>query len=304
MPLNTYKFTLAILAALMVTLPATFAAPVTPAFEQDLDKIDDVNPYVIKAVIVDGYKLIPRSQVKAVIKTKPGDFYHRKDMEQDLKAIYNLGYYSPENLHVEAHTTSAGMVINIHVKENPLFKSIAFEGNKIEPTAKLEELFKEQLLKPQSSTQLATAIKKINEMYKAQGYLLVSCALQKDDPSGKIVLKIDEGTIKEIQITCPSEEQKSIVDSALTLKAGDVYNEKKMAADLKIAFKLGKFDNLEREVEKDKSGGYIVHIISLPKEKVQKTAAAPILKQAKAKSTLPVLNKLIHSPLYKNIKAN
>jgi outer membrane protein assembly factor BamA len=279
-----------------------------PAYELDLEKIDDVNPFVIKAIIVDGNKLIPRSQVKAVIKTQPGDFYHKKDIERDIKAINNLGYFSDKDLHIDSHTTAAGMVITIHLKENPLFKSIAFSGNKIVPTAQMQGLFKEQLLKPQSTTQITASLKSIESLYKTEGYLLAHTSIQKDDPNGNLTVTVDEGIVSDIKISCQTDEQKNILQSALTLKVGDPYNEKQVATDLKTAFKSGKFDNLQRDVlaDKDKAASYIVSIKSVPKSKESQSKApktsSSLLTQTKSKSSLPVLNKLIHSPMYKNIK--
>jgi outer membrane protein insertion porin family len=260
------------------TAPADTRAGTTqkespPAFYQDLDKIDDVNPYVIKGVVVEGNKLIPRAQIKAVIKTKPGDFYHKKDMEKDIKAIYNLGYFDGKDLHVEAQTTAAGMLINIHVKENPFLKSITFSGNHILPTSQLQELFKEQLQKPRSNTQFGASLKSIEDSYKKQGYLLARATTSKDDPEGTVPVIIDEGIVKEIKITCPTDEQKQLIQDTLTLKVGSPYNEKQLATDLRTAFKSGKFEDIQREVlaDKDKAGGFIVSIKSVQKK--QRTKA-------------------------------
>jgi len=271
-------------------------------------KIDDVNPYVIKSVMVDGYKLIPRSQIKAVIKTKPGDFYHRKDMEEDLKAVNSLGYFDPGELHIESQTTAAGMVLVIRVKENPFFKSITFSGNKIIASAKLQELFKEQLQKPQSTAQLKAALKKIENDYKDQGYLLVHAKIAKSDAAGNLTVNVDEGIVQDVKIVCADDDQKAALQSALTIKAGDPYNEKRLAGELKQAYKSGKFGNLDRDVVpiKGKNAGYILTI----KASAQEAPAAPAEESSlshmhgKSKTALPVLNSLIksQSTIYKTVK--
>lgn len=288
--------------------PPTAAQPSKAArmpYEEDLDKIDDVNPYVIKSVIVEGNKLIPRSQIKAVIKTKPGDFYHRKDVETDIREIYKLGYFAPE-LHIKAETTAAGLVLTIHVKENPFLKSITFSGNTIMPTERLQELFKNQSQKPRNMSEITAAIKIIENTYKTQGYLLAHASIGADEPAGTMPVIIDEGIVKEIKISCPSDEQKKLVQDALTQKIGSPYNEKQLAVDLKAAMKSAKLEQLQREVDKDKSGGFIVSIKSIAKEKEGKksttaTTSTTLLKSAKSKPALPVLNRLIHSPMYKDI---
>jgi outer membrane protein insertion porin family len=274
-------------------------------FYEELDKIDDVNPYVIKSVIIQGNKLIPRGQIKAVIKTKAGDFYHRKDVEEDLKSIYKLGYFDGKEIHVAAETTSAGMVINIHVKENPFLKGITISGNTIVPKEKIEELFKDQLQKPRNITQLSAALKTIDKMYAKEGYLLARATTGKDEPEGTLPINVDEGKLQEIKITGLSDEQKKLVQEALTLKVDAPYNEKVLSTDLKAAIKSGKVEELQRQVDKSKTGGgYVLTISAAPKarDSSQKTASVPILDAGKSKPALPVLNRLIKSPMYKNIK--
>jgi len=302
---------LSIIAALSI---AAASASAQPAYLADLDKIDDVNPYVIKSVMVDGNKLIPRGQIKAVIKTKAGDFYHRKDMEEDLKAVNKLGYFEAGELHIEANTTAAGMVILIHVKENPFFKSITFSGNKIIPSPKLQELFKNQLQKPQSTSQMAAALKTITNDYKDQGYLLAHATIAKSDEKGNVTVDIDEGIIQDIKLVCSTDEQKAALQSALTLKAGEPYNEKKLAGELKAAYKTGKFENLDRDVVplKGKGAGYVLTIKATTPE-TPKTASEDS-SSSSTSSTLShlrgggkgksVLNHLIKSEttIYKNIK--
>jgi outer membrane protein insertion porin family len=278
-----------------------------PAYRQDLDKIDDVNPYVIKSVIIEGNKLVSRSQIKAVIKTKPGDFYHRKDVEEDLKAIDKLGYFDHKNLHIDSEATAAGLVLTIHVKENPFFKSITFSGNHILPTTQLQELFKEQLQKTQSTTQIHASIEKIENLYHNQDYILASVTDIQTDPTGKMTIVINEGIVKEIKISGANDEQTSVLQKALTVKVGDPYNEKQVKTDLRAALKLAKFGDLTREVAlaKDNSG-YILIIKTMEKAPAatQKGPGAPLklLSPTKSKPSLPVLNRFIHSPMYKDIK--
>jgi len=288
------NLTLSIIAAVAFA-GATAAAQ--PAYVADLDKIDDVNPYVIKSVMVDGYKLIPRSRIKAVIKTKPGDFYHRKDMEEDLKAVNNLGYFDPHELHIESQTTAAGLVLIIRVKENPFFKSITFSGNKIIDSAKLKELFKDQLQKPQSTVQLAAALKKIDNDYKDQGYLLVHAKIARRDEAGNLTVNVNEGIVQDIKIVAGNDDQKTTLQNALTIKPGDPYNEKRLANELKMAYKSGKFENIDRDVVplKGKNAGYVLTIKASAHEAPRLGEESDLSKMHGNKSTLPVLNKLIKS---------
>jgi hypothetical protein len=283
-------------------------------FEADLDKIDDVNPCIIKTVTITGNKLIPRGQIKAVVKVKSGDFYNRAESEKDLKAIYNMGYFSREDLHIESEKTGFGMVLNIHVKENPVVKSFVFTGNKVFSNDQLLAAFKDQLLKPENKQQEKAAIKKILAEYHKQGYLLTTLRTDMgtvdeygDEKNvGKVTVTVDEAVIGNIEIKCQNEEQKAIVQNALTVKVGDAYNENKLAADLRTAFKSGQFANLTRDVTLlDKNRTYQLIIESKPEEKsagdTKAGAHNPLLKPGK-KNALPVLNKYIKSPMFKNIK--
>ena len=287
-------------------------------YEDDLDKINDVEPCVIKNVTISGNKVIPRSQIKAVIKVKSGDFYHRQDSEKDLKAVYNLGYFTRADLHVDSEKTASGMVLNIHLKEYPVVKSFSFSGNKVLATAQLQELVKNQVLKPENKKQERAVIKTIIADYKKQGYLLATAHTESgvvdehgnDKNVGRITFIIDEGILDKIEIKCLNDEEKKIVEDALTIKVGDAYNENKVAADLRTAFKSGKFANLDRAVvlAEDKKG-YLLTIESKPPEEkpshskpAARTSHKGLLTQGKSAAALPVLNKYIKSPMYKNLK--
>jgi outer membrane protein assembly factor BamA len=285
--------------------------PAKMPYEADLDKIDDKEPCLIKNVTISGNKLISRPEIKALIKVKSGDFYSRKESEADLKAIYNMGYFTREDLHIEPEKTSAGLALNIKLKENTPVKSFLIEGNKVLPTAALQEMFKDQLQKPENKRLEKAVIKKIVADYHKRGFLLASAKAitgvvdEYGDTKnvGRVTIKINEGVIEKVEIDCPEAEQKAIIEKIVTVKSGDCYNENKVAEELRAAFKAGKFGSLDREVvPNDKNGEYTLKIVAREPEAPGKKGSAHDLLAPKKSQALPVLNKYIKTPMYKNIK--
>jgi outer membrane protein insertion porin family len=82
---------------------------------------------VIIEIIIIGNKRIEADAIKRVIVAAPGDFFIPKNLSNDLKAVYSMGYF--EDVRVEAESTSKGKIIFFKVKEKPTIRRIIIKGN-------------------------------------------------------------------------------------------------------------------------------------------------------------------------------
>jgi len=82
---------------------------------------------VIIKIIIKGNKRIEADAIKRVIVALPGDVFIPKNLSNDLKAVYSMGYF--EDVRIEAENTSKGKIIIFKVKEKPTIRKIIIKGN-------------------------------------------------------------------------------------------------------------------------------------------------------------------------------
>ncbi len=78
----------------------------------------------VKAVDIQGNKTIGITTILAKIKTRVGDLYSENIVGDDIKRLYNTGYFS--DVAVEKQDYEDGLKVIIHLKEKPVIDKITF----------------------------------------------------------------------------------------------------------------------------------------------------------------------------------
>lgn len=180
----------------------------------------------IAEVRVIGNKRIEQDAIRRIIKTQPGDIYVAKNLSDDLKAIYGMGYF--DDVRVESEESPAGKIISFIVREKPTIRHIYIKGGKSAEEAggkTYKEEEKEELVKKNNLVfddekilknldiktgsivnifKIQSNIKRIEDMYKEKNYQNVKVTYKlKEQENNQVDLEfiIDEGKkvlIKEI----------------------------------------------------------------------------------------------------------
>jgi outer membrane protein insertion porin family len=180
----------------------------------------------IAEVRVIGNKRIEQDAIKRIVKTQPGDTFLAKNLSEDLKAIYSMGYF--DDVRVESEDSSAGKIIIFVVKEKPTIRHIYIKGGKdyqgggktfkeeetediVKPGNLIfedDKILKGLDIKPGSIAnifKIQSNIKRIEDMYKEKNYHNVKVSYNlKEQENNQVDLEfvIDEGKkilIKEIR---------------------------------------------------------------------------------------------------------
>jgi outer membrane protein insertion porin family len=122
----------------------------------------------IAKVLVAGNKRIEADAIKKHIKTKPGDVYIAKDLSQDLKAVYSMGYF--EDIRIDAEESSQGKVITFRVKEKPNIRIIRFQGNKVYKDDEIKENLSIRTGSILNIAKVRSNVKRIEALYKEKNY--------------------------------------------------------------------------------------------------------------------------------------
>ncbi|MBI5590078.1 MAG: outer membrane protein assembly factor BamA [Deltaproteobacteria bacterium] len=180
----------------------------------------------IAEIRVNGNKRIEQDAIKRIVKTQPGDTFLAKNLSEDLKAIYSMGYF--DDVRVESEDSTAGKIIIFVVKEKPTIRHIYIRGGKNYQDAGSKQFKEEEKeeIKPGSLVfddekilksldiktgsiinifKIQSNIKRIEDMYKEKNYHNVKVTYTikaQDNNQADLEFNIDEGKkilIKEIR---------------------------------------------------------------------------------------------------------
>ncbi|MEW5801865.1 MAG: outer membrane protein assembly factor BamA [bacterium] len=158
----------------------------------------------VKEIAVEGNRKIERQAIVHKIQTKIGETFDPRKIDEDIKAIYDIGYF--ENIKVDVKEIDGGVTVTYIVSERPLIKKISFRGNKKIKTETLKEktditpgsIYNPYLVKKN--------IQSLMQYYKDEGYYLVQISSAQEavsEEQTELVFDIEEGKkvkIREVNI--------------------------------------------------------------------------------------------------------
>jgi len=180
---------------------------------------------VVIKIIIKGNKRIEADAIKRVIVAAPGDVFLPKNLSNDLKAVYSMGYF--EDVRVESESTSKGKIIFFRVKEKPTIRKIIFKGNSSRFD---DEKIKENLnIKTGSILNIFKVqknVRRIEALYKEKNYHNV-----------KVDYKVIELKNNQADLTFIIEEGEKVRIKKIKFIGNKAYTEKKLKKILKSSEK-------------------------------------------------------------------
>ncbi len=215
---------------------------------------DDIRPaqgqrydqgLTINKITIEGNKLIPDQKIRETMVIRPGSLYSKNNLKDDLRRIYDMGYFT-EKIKAVPISTNDGIVLRIVVQENAPVTGVNIDGNTIIDDSELQAIFANQTGLPQNIGQLNESIEKIEKLYADKGYVLARVANIEDDPDGMINLKVNEGVIDKVQFVGNRKTKDFVLERMMVSRSGQIYNEKALAEDLKRIFGTQSFSDVRR----------------------------------------------------------
>lgn len=123
---------------------------------------------VIIKISVSGNSRIEDDAIKSQIKSREGDFLSPKALGEDLKRVYEMGYF--DDVKLVKGDMAAGKEVTFIVSETPFIKGIEINGNKFIRKEDIEEVID---IKPNTIlnfNRIRTNVKNITKLYKERGY--------------------------------------------------------------------------------------------------------------------------------------
>ena len=206
------------------------------------------NGKYIKSIEVHGTNVINPDTVLTQIKLKKGDLYDRKVVQEDLKNIYNLGFFSEKMRAIPVNNPDGTITLKIILEENAPVTDFTIEGNTVVPTEEILAFLIDMKGKPQNISELNEAIPKIQQCYASKGYILARVDSVTDDPDGTINITLKEGTINKILIAGNEKTKDFVVERNVLSEPGMVYNENLLKEDIVRLYASQAFKDVTREI--------------------------------------------------------
>lgn len=204
---------------------------------------------IIRDIELYGVNALSPEDILAKMTLQKGSAYSRDLVQTDLKAIYQLGYFS-ENMKAIPITNSDGTVtLKIILEENLPVKDFTIEGNTVVATEEILDCLLPMKGKPQNVAQINQAIYDIQNIYSNKGYILARVESVTDDPDGTININIKEGTINKILIQGNEKTKNYVIERNVLTEPGMIYNENLIKEDLVRLYASQAFKDVTREIE-------------------------------------------------------
>ncbi len=122
----------------------------------------------VAQVKMAGNRRIESEAIRAVLKTKDGGIYSPLLLDQDLRAIWKMGYF--DDVKISTSDSPKGKVVTITVQEKPAVREVRFEGNKEIDTKDLQDQVGLKRFTVYKPAAVKEAEQKIVQMYRDKGY--------------------------------------------------------------------------------------------------------------------------------------
>jgi outer membrane protein insertion porin family len=250
--------------------PGTLPAP-APTSEPGTTEPQTSQPearVLVGEVVVSGAEGDLQDEVYRVIQTQPGRTTTRSQLQEDINAIFATGDFS--SVQAVPEDTPLGVRVTFVVQPNPVLRSVQLQGSQVETLQydgknvpiqqALDDIFGEQYGKTANLRDLQQGIQRLNQLYQSNGYVLAQVVgAPRISPDGVATLDVAEGVIENIQIRFLNKDGQAVNDKGEPVrgrtrpfiitrefesKPGDVFNQARIQNDLRRAFALGIFDDL------------------------------------------------------------
>ena len=202
------------------------------------------------SVEIVGNNLVDTAEILQNVSIHPGDPYSVETVQQNLKAIYDMGYFSEKMRAIPVKIDDKNIKIRIIVQENVPITDFNITGNNSVATGDLLQILDSLLNKPQNILKLNDAITEIQEYYASQGYILARVTSITDDPDGMVNINIDEGKIGSIVIEGNKKTKEFVVRRNILTQPGTIYNENLIKQDLMRLYGTQAFKDVKRTIER------------------------------------------------------
>jgi outer membrane protein insertion porin family len=178
----------------------------------------------VREVLVEGNNRIEADAVKRQIFTKTGDIFSAKSLSQDIKRVFDMGFF--EDVRVESEDGADGKVIIFKVKEKSTVRLIKIKGNTVFKDDELRENLDIRTGSILNLFRINSNLERIETIYKEKNYHNV-----------KVSYEIEELENNQADLTFIMDEGDKIRIRSIVFEGNDTYSDKKLKGLMKTSEK-------------------------------------------------------------------
>lgn len=221
------------------------AAETTAAVAPEAEKENKLAPYIGKTItkqIISGNTVISEAEIAAALKTKPGMEFTEQGLNEDLSAIYDLGWFY--DLRPEFKEVPEGVQVIYHVMENPAFAGVKITGNTVVDDKKAAGFFDMEENKIINLKDVNTRVQRLEEEYRQNGYILARVTDIHMDTDGTLNITVNEGIVEDFKVKGNVKTKDYVITREMKLKKGKPFNAKDARRSMQRIYNLGYFEDV------------------------------------------------------------
>src|SRR6266478_4783902 len=186
--MHSYRGFLLMLVSGIVLLASIVSVPRSTFAQQ--------NQRLVESVDITGNRRLRKDDILYYVQTRPGDPYNEQQIQRDLQAILNLGFFDKTATRVLTEDGARGGVnIIFEVRELPIIRDLQFEGLKSVPESDVLKTFRERRVGVSKESiydpvKVNNAKRVLKELLAAHGH-----------PNATIDARLDEVSLTSTAIT-------------------------------------------------------------------------------------------------------
>lgn len=203
----------------------------------------------VKDIEIEGTNVIKPEYILNRLQLQRGDEYSRDVIQNDLKNIYKMGFFSEKMRAIPLQNPDGSITLKIVLEENAPVTDFTIDGNSVISNDEILTYLEPLNGEPQNIDKINEAIQKIQDYYSSKGYILARIDSLYDDPDGTINIHINEGEINKILISGNTKTKDYVIARNILTEAGTVYNENLIREDLVRLYATQAFKDVKRDIE-------------------------------------------------------
>lgn len=215
----------------------------------------------ITAIVVEGNESISKDLIISQIASNLGDVFSKENIEKDMRAVYDLGYFKDVKIKLESFRD--GYKVVFEVIENLPIKEINIEGNTVVSEEEIREVMVLQEGQIFCQKILKNDLDRISQQYKDRGYLLINIKDINFDEEGKLWINISEGRLEKIVIEGNDKTKEKVIAREINVEPGDLFNFEKVKKSLQKIYNLGYFEDVSMKLEPGAEEDSIVLVVKV-----------------------------------------
>ena len=215
----------------------------------------------ITAIVVQGNENISLDLIISQIASNLGDVFSKENIEKDIKAVYDLGYFKDVKIKLESFRD--GYKVVFVVLENLPIKEISIKGNTIVSEEEIREVMVLQEGQIFCQKILKNDLDRISQLYKDRGYLLINIKDIDFDEEGKLWINISEGRLEKIVIEGNDKTKEKVITREINIEPGDLFNFEIVKKSLQKIYNLGYFEDVSMKLEPGAEEDSIVLVVKV-----------------------------------------